>query len=101
MKLNGYFSEIGTDRVLLSLIVLLGLYALYTIVIRVHVGKYVRKHRSKPVHYKTFRMYSESLITNAPSKKEKHFYRVTNKITLVFNVLLVAAFAVFLLLCFR
>ena len=96
-----YLSQITHDFVSLSFITFVTLYFAYFIVIKIHVGAYQAKHNSKPIHYKTFRLYSKSLIGNSPSKKEKKFYINTNRITYFFNSLLIGAFVVYLFICFR
>lgn len=96
-----YLSQITHDFVSLSFITFVTLYFAYFIVIKIHVAAYEGRHRSKPIHYKTFRLYSKSLISNAPSKKEKKFYIATNRITYFFNALLIAAFVVYIFICFR
>jgi len=94
-------SQITHDFVSLSFITFVTLYFAYFIVIKIHVAAYQVKHHSKPIHYKTFRLYSKSLITNSPSRKEKRFYITTNRITYFFNSVLIAAFIVYLFICFR
>lgn len=95
-----FFAQVRHDFVSFSFLAFLVLYLVYLVVVRIHVYLYERKHRSKPLHYKLFRLYSKSLISNAPSKKEKKFYRQTNKITFFFNMLLVLAFVAYLIICF-
>jgi vacuolar-type H+-ATPase subunit C/Vma6 len=99
--LSLFLSQISHDFISLSFITFVTLYMMYMAVIKIHVYQYKTKHKVKPIHYKTFRLYSKSLISNAPSKKEKKFYATTNKITYVFNGLLVTAFVIYLLICFR
>ncbi len=99
--ISEYLSSISHDFASLSFITFVTLYTLYTIVIRLHVNAYSQKNKSKPLHYKPFRLYSKSLINNAPSKKEKHFYIATNRITYAFNLIMVIAFVVYIFICFR
>lgn len=96
-----YLSQITHDFVSLSFITFVTLYFAYFVTIRIHVAAYHGRHRSKPLHYKTFRIYSKSLISNAPSKKEKKFYINTNRITYFFNGLLITAFIAYIFICFR
>lgn len=96
-----YLSQLGHDFISLSLITFVALYIIYTIVIRLHLRNYSNKYNAKPVHYKSFRLYSQSLISNSPSKKEKKFYIQTNRITYFFNGILVTAFIIYILICFR
>jgi hypothetical protein len=96
-----YFHQITGNLIFLSFSVVIILYLIYMMVIRYCLYQYKNKYQSLPVHYKTFRMYSKNLISNSPSRKEKKFYVQMNKITLFFNVLLISASVIFLLLCFR
>ena len=95
-----YLPQITHDFVSLSFITFVTLYFAYFIVIKLHVAAYQGRHRSKPLHYKTFRLYSKNLISNAPSKKEKKFYTTTNRITYFFNALLIIAFIAYIFICF-
>lgn len=95
-----FFAQIGHDFASLSFIIFVALYLVYTVVVRAHVYSYTKRYTTKPVHYKTFRLYSKSLITNSPSKKEKRFYVMTNRITYFFNLVLIVAFVVCLFICF-
>ncbi len=99
--LSRYIATISHDFASLSFITFIVLYVAYTAVVKIHVYTYTKKYNSKPIHYKTFRLYSKSLITNSPSKKEKEFYSVTNKITYFFNFILIAAFVIYIFICFR
>ncbi len=100
LMIANYLRQISHDFASLSFITFILLYLTYTVVVQAHVYSYKKKYDSKPIHYKTFRLYSKSLITNSPSKKEKRFYQRTNKITYFFNAVLVTAFAVYLFICF-
>jgi hypothetical protein len=98
--LSKYLNQLSHDFISLSFLTFLILYLLYIIVIRIHLYIYKQKHNSKPVHYKNFRLYSQSLISNSPSKKEKKFYVQTNKITFFFNFLLVTSCIIYIFMCF-
>jgi membrane protein required for beta-lactamase induction len=93
--------QISHDFISLTFITFVALYTIYSIIIQLHLRAYRQKYNSKPVHFKAFRLYSKSLISNSPSKKEKNFYIKTNKITYFFNALLVASCLVYVLICFR
>jgi hypothetical protein len=47
-----------------------------------------------------FRLYNKNLISNAPSKREKKFYMVANKVTVAFNCMLLAMVFMFVIACF-
>jgi hypothetical protein len=98
--LKTYFAQLGHDFISLSLITFFALYIIYTIVIRLHLYGYKKKYNTKPVHYKAFRLYSKSLISNSPSKKDKQFYITTNRITYFFNALLLISFGIYIVICF-
>lgn len=77
------------------------LVGVYFVSVKLFVYRYKRRYNKMPVFNGMFRLYSKSLISNAPSKKEKAFYIATNKLTVVFNSLLVVTVFIFVLLCFR
>ncbi len=101
IMLSLFLSKISHDFISLSFITFIALYISYIVVIKVHLYLYSSKYKTKPVHYKTFRLYNKSLISNSPSKKEKKFYIVTNRITYTFNLILVSAFVIYIFICFR
>lgn len=88
------------DFIYLSILTFVLLFVVYLVTMKIHVYRYTSKHSRQPIHYKMFRLYNKTLISNAPSKKEKEFYRATNKITWTFNALTIAAFLIYLYLVF-
>jgi len=96
-----YLFHIKNDFVLLTLITFGILYGVYMLIVRLHVAGYIRKNSKKPMHFKMFRLYSKSLVNNAPSKKEKQFYINANKITWFFNTLTIVMFVGYLLIVFK
>jgi hypothetical protein len=84
----------------ISLVSSVSIYALYLLSTRFLLLSYRSKYREKPYHYKMFRLYNEKLISNAPSRKEKSFYIAANKITRVFNAMLLVSVLVFVVACF-
>lgn len=92
--------SIRNDFVSQTLVTFVGLYTIYMLVARAHLYLYQRENRRKPVHYRMFRLYSKSLISNAPSKKEKQFYIATNRLTWFFNTVMIVAFFVYLMKVF-
>lgn len=99
--LSQYLHQITGNVIFLSFTVVIILYLVYMIVVKVLLYQYKNKYQNLPVHYKVFRMYNKNLISNTPSRKEKNFYIQMNKITLFFNVMLIATSVVFLFFCFR
>ncbi len=93
-------SSIGNDFITQTLVTFVGLYGFYMLVARIHLYLYQRDNKRKPVHYRMFRLYSKSLISNAPSKKEKQFYIVTNRLTWFFNTVMIVAFLIYLIKVF-
>lgn len=96
-----YLYHIKHDFVLLSLITFAIFYGIYALIVRLHLSGFIRKNSKKPMHFKMFRLYSSSLVNNAPSKKEKLFYIAANKITLFFNSLTIIIFVIYLFICFK
>jgi len=93
--------QLVSNHIFASFALIIAVYIIYVVVIGTHLYSYKKKHQSLPVHYKAFRLYSANLISNSPSKKEKKFYRDTNKITIFFNSLLVLSFLICLFFVFR
>jgi len=93
--------QLASNHIFASFALIILVYVFYLVVIGMHLYSYKKKHQSLPVHYKAFRLYSSNLISNSPSKKEKKFYRDTNKITIFFNSLLVLSFLICLFFVFR
>ena len=89
-----FYSLIKDDSLLSGSSLFAVIFLGYFIVMKVHVSGYRIRHDAKPIHYKFFRLYAKSLITNSPSKSEKKFYATTNRMTFFFNSLLIATFAV-------
>ncbi len=90
----------GSDFLTYAFLTFISVYVVYVGIIKVHLYLYKKHYNKSPVHYRNFRIYSSSLISNAPSKTEKIFYRQTNRITYFFNGLLIAACLVYVILCF-
>ncbi len=90
----------GTDFLTFSFLTFVAVYFLYVVIMKVHLYLYKKHYNKSPVHYRNFRIYSSSLISNAPSKTEKVFYRQTNRITYFFNGLLISACLLYVVLCF-
>ncbi len=90
----------GTDFVTVGFLTFVAVYFLYAVIMKVHFYLYKKHYNKSPVHYRNFRIYSSSLISNAPSKTEKVFYRQTNRITYFFNGLLISVCLVYVVLCF-
>jgi hypothetical protein len=47
---------------------------------------------------KLYRIYDKSFISNYPSKAGQNFYKLHNKVTIAFNVIIVVSFIAFMLL---
>jgi len=94
--LSSLLSTIKHDSILLGCVTFAAVFLIYLVVMQVNVYGYAKRHETQPLHYKFFRLYSKSLIKNAPSKSEKKFYNKTNKITYFFNSLILTVFAVFI-----
>jgi len=94
------FEKTGTDFVTLSFLTFVTVYFLYVGIMKVHLYWYKKQYHKSPIHYRNFRIYSSSLISNAPSKTEKVFYRQTNRITYFFNSILIASCLVYVVICF-
>lgn len=92
------WGHLKNDTIALSFFIFVLIFGLYLIVIRLHVWRYVNANSRKPVHYRLFRLYDKTMISNAPSKKEKQFYKDTNKITWTFNTITIGAFIIYLYL---
>lgn len=92
------WGHLKNDSIALSFFIFVLIFALYLVVIRVHVWRYVNTNSRKPVHYRLFRLYDKTMISNAPSKREKQFYKDTNKITWTFNSITIGAFIIYLYL---
>jgi hypothetical protein len=93
--------QLASNHIFASFVLIIAVYTIYLVVISMHLYSYKKRHQTLPVHYKAFRLYSSNLISNSPSKKEKKFYRDTNKITVFFNSLLVLSFLLCLFFVFR
>jgi len=94
------FEKTGTDFITLGFLTFVSVYILYIGIMKVHLYLYKKHYNKQPIHYRNFRIYSSSLISNAPSKTEKNFYRQTNRITYFFNGLLITTCLVYVLICF-
>lgn len=92
------WGHVKNDSIALSVFIFVLIFLLYLIVVKMHVARYVNANSRKPIHYRLFRLYDKTMISNAPSKKEKQFYRDTNKITWAFNSVTIAAFIIYLYL---
>jgi len=90
----------GFDFITFGFLAFVTVYSLYVGIMKVHLYLYKKHYNKSPVHYRNFRIYSSSLISNAPTKTEKVFYRQTNRITYFFNGLLISACLVYVVLCF-
>gem|GEM_PF-5256744 len=89
-----------TDLIVLCCVTFISIYLMYLLITQLHFRLYIRQYGKKPLHYRMFRLYSSQLFSNAPSKHEKRFYTVANKITWVFNTLTIVAFFIFLYILF-
>jgi len=69
---------------------------IYVIVMQLYVRTFRPSRSTKPLRYKYFRLYSNDLIKNSPSRTEKKYYNTANVMTAVFNGIMVTLFAYFL-----
>ena len=99
--LSSLLSVLKSDALLLGSVTLFALFVTYMTVMRIHVFLYTQKHEKRPIHYKVFRLYNKSMITNCPSKSEKKFYAKTNKLTYFFNSVMIFSFVVFVYVYMR
>jgi hypothetical protein len=76
------------------------LVGLYFATVKYIVYRYKKKYNMTPVFNGPFKLYSKSLLSNVPSQKEKDLYIATNKLTVVFNSLIVASVFAFVILSF-
>ena len=47
---------------------------------------------------KLYRIYDKSFISNYPSKAGQNYFKLHNKVTIAFNVIIIVSFLVFVLL---
>ncbi|MES2702347.1 MAG: hypothetical protein V4649_06890 [Bacteroidota bacterium] len=92
---------IKEDMLLLSAAAFVALNIIYFTSVKFMLFRFKRKYDKSPLANSMFRVYSSNLISNSPSKKEKRYYIASNKVTLVFNTLLVLCVLFFVMVCFR
>lgn len=92
--------SLSASPVMASFLSSVAIYVFYLAATRYLLHTYRSKDRSKPYHYRMFRLYNEKIISNSPSRSEKHFYMAANKVTWVFNALLLLSVASMVVACF-
>lgn len=88
------------EPIVLNGILFFLLVGVYFASIKLFIYRYKKKYHKLPLFNGMFKLYNKNLISNAPSKREKAFYIATNKLTVVFNSLLVVTVLSFVMLCF-
>ena len=54
----------------------------------------------KLLKFKPYRLYDQGFIQNFPSSTGRDFYKVINRLTIIFNIIIVLTFILFLIISF-